>query len=741
MGNTVVPPPPPARLGSRLIAAVGAGLAAYDAVTGTELWRRESLDYNGGFAVMDVGPGLVLLSSCEVLDAASGNTLVARCAPLMPDATGEPLVEGSIAYFNSCSSAVRFWTDAGGLPAAPSVAAQAGQVRHQVLWDNATDVRCRGADRNGGRVKGAEHPDFFGQGTAAYPPTPVLHNGILFMHMAEPNSIDHGPQNLTRLNTYDAGTGCAVAQRYGLIMNGMRPAAATVMAGGYLFIADEGSDIGGHFVGFPKGVPTIAITTAEEQPRRIAESRGLASRAAPVFAGRRMYLAGSDQVVCIERPEALGDKFSEYELAALKTGFFTREIGPTPGEAGELKLTPPAGFAAAEGVPVVKLESGRTPNQWMFAGPFHVDEHADVMGAAARPTVGQTVNYTATNGQPATVTWRVLDPKSSTRDPKTARAKFDGTRHIIMADYAEALGNPRVAGGINFATASGRKYFTTCYGYTVLDVPKAGTYRAEVYAGRIKNQDVYLAGERIEHETVVHLEAGRYPLLARVALAACGGWEPIEWAVQFRELLAGGPPPRPQPAAPGPLSPFVVGAGLPVTLLGKWPVPEGPVDTSPNLQDFRPVPAEAIVPGKGSADRESYNVPQPVAGYGLSPKALFGEDKTARGLFYTVLDNRRSLIVELESPKQTRLWLSGREIFDGETVRLAPGLYPLLFEVRADAVGAVAPQFRHVTDREADTAAWLARVRKNEAMLKAIAASGPAGKYAQEALDMLTAKR
>ena len=391
-----MPPTAPAMLAGRLFAAVGAGITAYDEATGKELWRRDTLDYNGRFAVMDVGPGLLLLSSGEVLDAATGKTLIARSAPLMPDSTSVPLVAGRVAFFNACSSAVRFWTDA------------RGQVRHQLLWDSPTDIRKRQADQNTGRFNGPNRPDYFGQSTGAFPPTSALVNGLLFVHLAEPLSIDHGPQNLTRLNVYDAATGCAVAQRYGLIMNGMRPAAATVMAGGYLFLADEGCDIAGHYVGFPKGVPMIAVTTAEEQPRRIAESRGLATRAAPVFAGRRMYLAGSDQVVCIERPEALGDKLSEYELAALKTGFFTREIGPGPGEAGELKLTPPAGFAVAEGVPVVKLESGRTPNQWMFAGPFNVDEQTDVLGANARPTVGQTVNYTTTNGQPATATWRCV---------------------------------------------------------------------------------------------------------------------------------------------------------------------------------------------------------------------------------------------------------------------------------------------------------------------------------------------
>ena len=751
-GPTVAPPTPPARLGGKVIAAVGSGLAAYDAASGPsspgatpgqarELWRREALDFNGGFAVMDVGPGLVLLSSCEVLDAASGKTVIARAAPVMPDFTGRPLVAGNVAYFNACSSAVRFWTDA------------AGQARHQILWDNATDIRCRGADRNNGRTAGPQAADFFGQGTTAYVPTPVLHNGILFMHMAEPNSIAHGPQNLTRLNTYDAATGCSVAQRYGLIMNGMRPAAATVMAGGYIFMADEGSDIGGHFVGFPKGVPMIAVTTAEEQPRRIAESRGLASRAAPVFAGRRMYLAGSDQVVCIERPEALGDKLSEYELAALEKGFFTREIGLLQGESGEFRVSPPAGFAVAEGVPVVKMESGRTPDQWMFAGPFFVDETTDVFkdaggAGAVWPTVGQTVKYTMTNGEAAAVEWRVLDPAFSTRDPKTARARFDNSTHIIKADYAEALRNPRLAGGINFATASGRRYNTTCYGYTVLDVRKAGEYRIELHPGRIKNSSVYLAGQLVENGTVVHLGSGRYPLLVRAAIASCGSWEPIEWAVQFRERLAGGPPPQPMagplPAGASiPVAPFVTGSGLPVALLGAWPLPEGPVDPALNIREgtkvgdveFRPVPPEALASGKQALDHESYNVPQSIRSYGLAPKALFGDSKSARGLFACVFDNRRALIVELNCPKGTRCWLSGREVFDAETIRLAPGLYPLLFEVRADVPAPAMPAFRAVSDKAADLAAWQRRVRANEAMLRRIAAGGPAGAYAQAALD------
>ena len=465
----IVPPTHPAIVGSRLVAAVGAGLAAYDTGSGTELWQRAALDYNGRFAVMDFGDGpkqqLVVLSSGEVLDAATGRTLIARCATLVPDSTCEPLVEGRVAYMHACSSAVRFWTD------------ESGELRCQLLWDSPSDIRKRHGDMNMGRFNGRPDPDFFGQSSGAFPPTPVLHEGLLLNHLAEPNSIDHGPQNHMRLHVSDAATGIAVCQRFGLVMNAMRPASSTVVAGGYVFMADEGADIAGHYAGFPSGVPMIAVATAEECPRRIAESRGLATLAAPVFAGRRMYLAGSDQVVCVERPEALGDRLSEHELAAMKVSFFTREIGTQPGTGSQLMMKPPADLTVGRGVPVVPLVSGQAPGRWLFAGPFEVDEKADVFAdkggaGAVHPEVGMKVAYSKADGSRSEAAFVGLDPNYSSYDPKTSRAGFDTTRYVITQGYANALGNPRLEGGINFATASGRKYNTTCYVYTVLEVSR-----------------------------------------------------------------------------------------------------------------------------------------------------------------------------------------------------------------------------------------------------------------------------
>jgi hypothetical protein len=319
----LMPPTPPAMAGKRLVAAVGEGLAAFDAEKGTALWRREQLDYLGQFAVLDLGSGptgqYLVLGSGEVLDAATGATLIARCAPSMPDSGSRPLVEGRLVFLHAGSSAVRFWKD------------EDGALCHRVLWDSPTDVRKRAADMNGGLHGNSNNEipsDFFSQG--AYPPVPVLHQGLLFSHLAEPNSIEHGPQNNMRLNVYDAQTGCAYAQRFCIQVNAMRPVTSTVLAGGYIFGGDEGGRKAYDCPAFPSGTPMIAVVTAEEQPRRLASSPALATLAPPVFDGRRMYLAGSQQVVCIERPEALGDKFSECELDALKEGFFAREIGYRP---------------------------------------------------------------------------------------------------------------------------------------------------------------------------------------------------------------------------------------------------------------------------------------------------------------------------------------------------------------------------------------------------------------------------
>lgn len=732
------PPTHPAIVGTRLVAAVGAGMAGFDIESGKELWRRYSneprdlavgrgsLDYNGGFAVMDLGEGmnrqLILLSSCEVLDSVDGRTLIPRCAPLMPDSACQPVVEGRIAYFNACSSAVRFWND------------EKGALRHELLWDSPTDIRKRQAVQNHGNHAGAPDPDFFGQSTGASPPTPVLYNGTLFVHLAEPLTIMRGHQNSMRLQTYDAATGCAVAQRYALLMNGMRPASSAVVAGGYAFLADEGCTMPYNYINFPQGIPMIAIVTAEDQPRRASESRGLASLAPPVFDGRRMYMAGSDEVVCIERPEALGDKFSDYELAVLKTVFFTREIGEEPGTWTEMAIEPHAFIEIGKDVPVVRLKGSMTVSPWLFAGPFFVDKMTDVFqhrgGAGAiQPEAGTTVSYTRADGNADKATFVLLDDK----DGPAERNK----KKIIDRGYAGALRNAKLEGAINCAEATGRKYNTTCYAYNVLEPGEAGSWKIEVLGGKLKSYDLYMAGNRVLNGSIVELKPGRYPFMARVAIAACGDWEQLEFGVYLRPVPKAMPPPKP---LEGPLprgirasvEPLQFGHRFPATAVGAWPLDENAAE-----QVVRAVLAR---PGALVGVGDTIKAGGTSAVFKEVPHGLLRDRKNARGVFCALVEYDRDIAVEFTMPEGMRCWLSGREVFTSEAVPLAAGRYPLMMTVGSSIDTKSVDLFPTITEVAPPVVAWerwLARIRKNEKMLRAIAASGPGGAYAQGALDTL----
>jgi hypothetical protein len=730
IGVRLCPPTHPAIVGKRLVAAVGEGMAAFDIETGAQAWLREKLDYNGHFAVMDFSEDrqgkLILLSSCEVLDAADGGTLIPRCAPLMPDSTCQPVVEGRIAYFNACSSAVRFWHD------------ESGGLRHELLWDSPTDIRKRQSDQNHGNHNGAPDADFFGQSTGAFPPTPVLYNGTLFVHLAEPLTIMRGHQNSMRLQTYDAATGCAVAQRYALLMNGMRPASSAIAAGGYVFLPDEGCTIPYNYINFPQGIPMISIVTAEDEPRRVSESRGLASLAPPVFSGRRMYMAGSDQVVCVERPEALGDKFSDCELAALKTVFFTKGIGKEPGTEMEVAIEPPAFLKVGNDVPVVALKPASTPSPWLFAGPFFVDPATDVFqdrgGAGAiQPEAGMTVSYTTTNGAQGEATFVLLDDK----DAGSGGLADSTKKKLIDRGYAGALRNGKLEGAINCATATGRKYNTTCYAYMVLEASEAGVHKIEVLGGKLKGYDLYMAGKRVQNGTVVDLKPGRYPLMARVAIAACGDWEQLEFGVHFRPVPKALPPPTPL-ADPLPqglrvsIEPLQFGERFPVTAVGAWPLDENAAE-----QVVRAILAR---PGALVGLGDTIEAGGTRATFKEVPDGLLRDPKSARGVFCAVVEYDRDIAVEFTMPESMRCWLSGREVFTGEAVPLAAGRYSFMMALGATVpakAAALVPAVLEVASPAVERQRWLARIRKNEKMLRAIAASGPNGAYAQEALDAL----
>jgi hypothetical protein len=234
------------------------------------------------------------------------------------------------------------------------------------------------------------------------------------------------------------------------------------------------------------------------------------------------------------------------------------------------------------------------------------------------------------------------------------------------------------------------------------------------------------------------------------------------------------PPPEPvaEPLPPGlgtPVSPLLL-ASLPPRMLGAWPL-NGDLKGNPlalmsgnlgalittntrvNLGGqsvaFRPLPAGGTdTPSKpGIADSLHFNALIGVSGWvgagaveqlGLSEQVLFGDTSPATGLFYGLIRNRRSLTLQAQHEPNVRCWLNGREIRGFEVFDLKPGIYPCLMQFTSieKLDKPVVPNvFVEVPDPAFTTKLWQARVQRNADLLRRIAASGPAGAYAQAALD------
>lgn len=754
----VLPLTHPAVIGSILVAATGEGLTAFDLESGKVVWHRVSADYLGQFATMEpvdgVGAGLVLLSSGEALDAATGETLIARCAPLVPDSACEPVVRGRVAYLHAGSSAVRFRRDAN------------GALRSRLLWHSPVDIKKRQHDMN---HNNGDDANCFSRG--AYPPTPVLVGDFLFEHMGEQMTISHGSQQSMRLHVFDTVTGCASAQRYALQLNSTHPVTATIAAGGLIYCADEGGRSIGDYPDFPQ-TARIAIVTAEEQPRRVTRDQsGLATMSPPVFDGNRMYLAGDDQVVCVGRPDALGDRYSEYELDALRETFFALEIGDWPGPRNggkPLRVEPPPIAKPGRNVPVVTIESGKNVDRWLFAGPFSVNPKTDVFAdgggaGAARPEEGMTVAYTTAAGAQESVPFVPLDRKFI----------LDRSRALVYGDI-------RLEGAPELATANGRKMMTTCYLYTVLDSPAAGCYRFDFLTRQMRDLDIFLAGRRIAGGSLVELKQGQYPVMVRAAIGTVQSHEPLYWYLRLLALTDGEreggvavlepvPVARLPDSLRAPVAPMVF-ASLPPRMLGAWPI-EGGIGGNPyekmtgqigalisegvriaagaTSAEFRTLPYGALdtINKRGPSESMQFNIVVggyiqigTVEGLGLSERTLFGESRSASGLFFAVLSNRRHVTVQAQCEPNVRCWLSGQECLSEWPIRLKPGFYPFLVEYRSTQrqTSPVLPVlFREVPDPALEMARWRARVRDNEHWIKRIAASGAKGAYAQDALDRL----
>jgi hypothetical protein len=197
------------------------------------------------------------------------------------------------------------------------------------------------------------------------------------------------------------------------------------------------------------------------------------------------------------------------------------------------RLTAPADLKPGKDVPVVKLDGEKSWPEWLFAGPFKVGP----VGPVPNPAWTTSSMILPMGVMPLEDALAPLGgeagarPENGTAVGEHAFAPLDA-KHLNTQDAAERAKNPQNAGSINMASAARGAALTTSYFYCVIDNPQAGFFRVELPSRKVFAR-VYLAGQVFENGRVIHLEKGRYPVLARVGLSMVGGWMKSEFKLRL----------------------------------------------------------------------------------------------------------------------------------------------------------------------------------------------------------------
>jgi len=173
------------------------------------------------------------------------------------------------------------------------------------------------------------------------------------------------------------------------------------------------------------------------------------------------------------------------------------------------RLTAPADFKPAEGVPIVKLEAGEFPTEWLWIGPFeqHVLQHAHPFSDYAQPVDCLAAMGGMENARP--VPGQKVVFKNQTREwkPLTRAANpdvFEGVNQhagkVILKSHILAK----------------QRENTHLFYYTVLDNEQPGWYQ---FDGNFYEGKCFIAGQRILHGEHLYLDKGRYPLLLPCVMA------------------------------------------------------------------------------------------------------------------------------------------------------------------------------------------------------------------------------
>lgn len=464
------------------------GLLALSAEGGGKLWEARggpkrvltrhdrAAGFGNGIAVMrltrdGLTKDLIITGEGAVLDAADG-ALLHRDIFTLPAIRTAPYVHGRTVY-----TAPALGQEAVDLDLLPD-----GRVSARTKW-----VNVGGFGR--GQTKTTTH-----WGNQHWMKEPVIAHGLMYVVRVDSAHVpQHYPVPRTQLEVYDLETGRRVARQRAMLYEATDPTVRPAIAGKYLYVADGGMPVGGF--GGTGDFGQIAVLelrppdTVDHHERTaqhtgvwglatpVARNKAPQMRAAPVFAGDRLFLRGVNQMVCIAATTPEGKR---YELEQMAQTSVKELIGKAPEVQQTVHLEAEAAPPAHDGVPLSILGAGRGASGWLVLGPLPLDSAAEdaVLAASPAPGVEVAVDEKA-------YAFRAVEPRHNPGGQADTVAALEGQRN-------------------------GDAYF-----FTYLESRQAQRLR---YDPQSIVQQAWVAGQPIAKGDEIDFELGYYPMVVKVRL-------------------------------------------------------------------------------------------------------------------------------------------------------------------------------------------------------------------------------
>lgn len=186
---------------------------------------------------------------------------------------------------------------------------------------------------------------------------------------------------------------------------------------------------------------------------------------------------------------------------------------PSPNTPQKVEILPIRNLHAGEKVPVVPLEIGKTPKEWLYVGPFErfifpYDPlgYEEIIPDEKKKhlEVGMEISYAGKRSEVKRLPANFVDI-----DPKTERVRVDALSPI------------------------NRAFLSTTYYYTVISNDKPRWVQLHLTGPA---RCAYIVGARVDNEDFVHLMPGLYPFLVEVVVALSEPWAKSYFEAYFGEI-------------------------------------------------------------------------------------------------------------------------------------------------------------------------------------------------------------